>query len=54
MVFTRGFGDHDRPGLTDGDIRELIANEVVAAVRSAIPEVFRSIKTVMIELFDEW
>ena len=57
MVFIRcsgsGSSGPKRPGLTDDDIRELIATEVLVAVQGAIPEVFGSIKTVMIELFDE-
>ena len=44
MVFMRGSGfgasGQDRSGLTDDDIRELIATVVVVAVRGSIPEVF--------------
>lgn len=40
-------------GLIDDEIRELISIEVIAVVRGSIPKVFVSIKTMMIELFDE-
>lgn len=39
--------------MTDDDIRDLITTKVVVVVRCAIPEVFGSIKTAMIELFNE-
>ena len=57
MVFTRGSGSGagglDRPGLTVDNICELIASKVADVVWGAIPEVFGSIKTVMINLFNE-
>ena len=57
MVFMRGSsygaGGQDTPGLADDDIYEFIATEVVLVIWGAIPEVFVSIKTAIIELFDE-
>ena len=40
-------------GLTDDQIWEIIATEVVAAVRRSMPEMFGSTKTTMIEMFDD-
>ena len=57
MVYTRGSrsraGGLARPGLTNDEIQELISTKVIAAIQVAILEVFRSIKTMMVELFDE-
>ena len=59
MVFTRGpcsgsrASGPDRPGGTDDHIHEMIATEVATAVRGLIPEFIGSIKTSMIELFDD-
>ena len=39
--------------MTNDDICELIAIAVAATILGAIPEVFGSIKTVMVDLFDE-
>lgn len=43
----------DRLGLTDDYLRELIAAEVSSTIQRATQELFGSIKTTMIELFDE-
>lgn len=43
----------ERPRLTDDDILEMITTQVTKVVREAILEMFGSIKTVMIEIFDE-
>lgn len=40
-------------GIGDDKIHKIIETKASAAVREAIPEVFRFIKTVMIEMFDE-
>ena len=59
MMFTRGFGTgsgaggQHRSGLANDQIRELIATEVDTTVLGSIPELFRSIKIMMIELFDD-
>ena len=59
MVFIRGSSSGsrvsgpDRLGLTDNWIREIIATEVAFVVRRSIPEMFGSIKTVVIELYDD-
>ena len=54
MVEMRGSGfgsdGQDRPGLTDDQIREIIAAEVAAAGLSAMSEMFGSIKIGMIKL----
>ena len=56
-MYTRGsgstVGSPERPCLTDDDICKLIATKVYAVIQGAIPEVFGSIKTVMIKSFDE-
>ena len=39
--------------MNEDQIRELISADVVTAVRGSIPELFRSSKTAMIELFDD-
>ena len=41
-------------GISDKEIRRLIHEEVVAAIRAEIPEMFGEIKTTLIETFDEW
>ena len=43
----------DRPTLTEERVREIICEEVVEIVRGQIPEMFGSIKTAMMEYFDE-
>lgn len=48
-----GTSGPERPRLADDEIRDMITTQVTMAVREAIPEVFRSIKTDMIKLFDE-
>lgn len=59
MVFTIGSssgygeGDQDRLGLADDWIWELIATEVVATIWSSILDLFGSIKTTMIKIFDD-
>ena len=40
-------------GVSDEEIRRLIHEEVVAAIRAEIPEMFGDIKTTLIETFDE-
>ena len=40
--------------MTGDQIQEVIATEVANAVRWSIPEMFGSIKTIVIELFDDW
>lgn len=39
--------------MSDDEIHRIIAMEVVVTVKEVVPEVFGSIKTVMIEMFDE-
>ena len=55
MVVTQGSGsgDPERQSTSDDKIHRIICTEVVAVVREAIPEVFRSIKTAVIKMFDE-
>lgn len=55
MVFTRGSCSRglERQGSSDDEIRRIISVGVVVTVPEAIPEVFGSIKTMMIEMFDE-
>ena len=59
MVFMRrsgfgsGSGSQDRLGLIDDQIQELISTEVANSVCGSTPELFGSIKTTMIELFDD-
>lgn len=57
MMYIRGsgsgVGDTEWLGFSYDDILELIATKVVVVVRGAILKVFGSIKTIMIELFDE-
>lgn len=40
-------------GTSDKEIRRIIQEEVAAAIREEIPEMFGSIKTTLIETFDE-
>ena len=40
-------------GVSDEEIRRLIHEEVAAAIRAEIPEMFGDIKTTLIETFDE-
>ena len=51
MVGTRH--NPESSGTGDEEIRNIIHDEVVAAIRDAIPEMFRSIKTTLIKTFDE-
>lgn len=62
MVATRGLGSEAggsgggepvRVVILDDEVHELIAVEVAAAVRGAIPEMFGSVDTTLIELVDE-
>ena len=57
MVTTRGSvssaGGPERPRLGDDEIHDLITTHVILAVREAIPKVFQSIKTILIEIFGE-
>lgn len=46
-----GAGGPVRPGLTDEEIRDMITTQVTMAVRKDIPEIFGSIKTMIIEFF---
>ena len=48
-----GGGEPVRLVVLDDEIRNLITVEVVAAVQGAMSEMFGSVKTVMIKLFDE-
>ena len=51
MVITRN--NPRGGGTSDEEIRRIIAEEVTATIREAIPEMFRSIKTTLIETFEE-
>ena len=58
VVFQRDImiGTHHTPessGVSDEEICRLIHEEVGAAIRAEIPEMFGSIKTTLIESFDE-
>ena len=51
-------GTHHRPGnsgggVSDEELRQMIHDEVAAAIRAEIPEMFGSIKTTLIETFDK-
>ena len=49
-------GTHHRPeasGVSDEELRQMIHNEVATAIRAEISEMFGSIKTTLIETFDE-
>lgn len=52
MVFTRGLGSirSERHGDSDDEICRIVDAEAATTVKEAIPEVFGSIKTVMIEI----
>ena len=39
--------------MSDEELRQMIHDEVAAAIRAEIPEMFGSIKTTLIETFDE-
>ena len=43
----------ERPNLSDNEIHEMITTHVTFEVREAILEVFGSIKTTLINMFDE-
>ena len=55
VVITQGSESRDpeRSGTNDDDIRRIITVDVVAATREEIPEIFGSVKTILIELLDE-
>ena len=49
-------GKRHRPGtnrVSDEELRQMIHEEVAAEIRAEIPEMFGSIKTTLIETFDE-
>ncbi|CAH1443351.1 unnamed protein product [Lactuca virosa] len=49
-------GTRHRPetsGVSDEELRQMIRDEVAAAIRAEIPKMFGSIKTTLIETFDE-
>ena len=54
-IFQSGVGSsgQDRSGQTEDKVREMIHTEVVSIVRGQIPELFGSIKTAMMEFFDD-
>lgn len=55
MVMTRGLGlgtsGLDRLGLSDDEIVDLISTQVTSKIKEAIPELFDSIKTRLIDMF---
>ena len=51
MVGTRH--NPESSGVSDEEIRRIIHEEVAAAIRAEIPEMFGSIKTTLIKTFDE-
>ena len=59
MVFMRryksgaGAVGQDRPGLNEDQVREMIHFDVVFVVQVQIPKFFRSIKTSIMEFFDD-
>lgn len=55
MVVTRGSGssDPERSCTSDDEIRRIVAIELAAEIRGAIPEMIGSINTTSIETFDE-
>ena len=55
MVSTQGSSSSglERQGTSDDEICRITIVEVVAVVSEAIPEIFASMKTVMIKMFDE-
>ena len=48
-----GAGSQDRPALSEDRVSEIIREEVIDIVRGQFLEMFGSIKTVMVEYFDE-
>ena len=48
-----GAGNQDRPVLKKDRVREIIKGEVIEIVRGQIPEMLGSIKSTMVEYFDE-
>lgn len=56
MVVTNpgiGCSDPKKTGNIDDEIHMIIAAEVAATMMEAVPQMFGSVKTTMIELFDE-
>ena len=55
VVFTQGLGfiDLGMHGISDKEIRQIISSKVVVTVNEAIPEVFGSIMTSMIKIYDD-
>ena len=55
MVVIGGSGSDnpERASTSDEEIHKIITDEVAAAIIEAIPEMFRSIKTMLIKTFDE-
>lgn len=59
MVFTResgsgsGASNHDRPGLTNDQIRGMIATGVATTIWGSILELLGSIKTIITKLFND-
>ena len=49
-----GAGTQDRLALTKEQVTEIMQEEVVSLFREQFLEMFWSIKTVMVEYFDEW
>lgn len=51
----RGYGSgSEGSGPNDADIHDWIEKMVAISIRNMIPEFFGSIKTELIDLFDEW
>ena len=48
-----GTGGQDGPGMTEDRVREIIREEVVSIVLEQISTLFGSIKTAMMEFFDD-
>ena len=53
MVGTRHRPGTSGGGVSDEELRQMIHNEVAVAIRDEIPKMFGSIKTTLIETFDE-
>ena len=51
--FGSGAGSQDRPALSEDCVSEIIREEVIRVVREKFPVMFGSIKTAMVEYFDE-
>ena len=51
--FGSGAGVLERPGLTDEEIHEVITTHMTMDVREGMQEVFGSMKTSMIDMFNE-